>query len=245
MLAVFAEFEHATIVDRVTAGLERRAKPGRWSTGSSLRLPPHGREGSLPGRAGGAGRRRAFQLMRARGWGRPRSRACSRTSALRSGSWLAARGGAVAARRGLPRPRPLARPELPAVFRHQRQRRDLGALVLSASQLCPKLASRHRPAPPLLSLTTVCVPTTSSRCKRPDALFRYNRVCMWTKMMDAPRKKAPKTMASSTTRLRGIRVLNLPGGLPGRRMHHQEPDRDGRMVCAVRARISASAAGCV
>jgi site-specific DNA recombinase len=33
MLAVFAEFEHATIVDRVTAGLERRAKQGRWATG--------------------------------------------------------------------------------------------------------------------------------------------------------------------------------------------------------------------
>jgi site-specific DNA recombinase len=36
MLGVFAEFEHATIVDRVTAGIERRAKQGRWATG---RLP--------------------------------------------------------------------------------------------------------------------------------------------------------------------------------------------------------------
>jgi site-specific DNA recombinase len=36
MLAVFAEFEHAAIVDRVTAGIERRAKEGRWPTG---RLP--------------------------------------------------------------------------------------------------------------------------------------------------------------------------------------------------------------
>ncbi len=36
MLAVFAEFEHATIVDRVTAGIERRAREGRWPTG---RLP--------------------------------------------------------------------------------------------------------------------------------------------------------------------------------------------------------------
>ena len=33
MLAVFAEFEHATIVDRVTAGIERRAKEGRWASG--------------------------------------------------------------------------------------------------------------------------------------------------------------------------------------------------------------------
>jgi len=30
MLGVFAEFEHATIVDRVTAGLERRVREGRW-----------------------------------------------------------------------------------------------------------------------------------------------------------------------------------------------------------------------
>ena len=36
MLAVFAEFEHATIVDRVTAGIERRAKERKWATG---RLP--------------------------------------------------------------------------------------------------------------------------------------------------------------------------------------------------------------
>ncbi|MDE3070865.1 MAG: recombinase family protein, partial [Acidobacteriota bacterium] len=33
MLAVFAEFEHATIVDRITAGIERRAKEGRWASG--------------------------------------------------------------------------------------------------------------------------------------------------------------------------------------------------------------------
>jgi site-specific DNA recombinase len=38
MLAVFAEFEHATIVDRVTAGIERRAKEGRWYAGR----PPFG-----------------------------------------------------------------------------------------------------------------------------------------------------------------------------------------------------------
>ncbi len=33
MLAVFAEFEHATIVDRITAGIERRAKESRWASG--------------------------------------------------------------------------------------------------------------------------------------------------------------------------------------------------------------------
>jgi site-specific DNA recombinase len=33
MLGVFAKFEHATIVDRITAGIERRAREGRWSSG--------------------------------------------------------------------------------------------------------------------------------------------------------------------------------------------------------------------
>jgi site-specific DNA recombinase len=38
MLAVFAEFEHATIVDRISAGIERRAREGRWFGGR----PPFG-----------------------------------------------------------------------------------------------------------------------------------------------------------------------------------------------------------
>jgi site-specific DNA recombinase len=38
MLGVFAEFEHATIVDRISAGIERRAKEGRWFGGR----PPFG-----------------------------------------------------------------------------------------------------------------------------------------------------------------------------------------------------------
>jgi site-specific DNA recombinase len=33
MLGVFAEFEHATIVDRVTAGLARRVREGKWMSG--------------------------------------------------------------------------------------------------------------------------------------------------------------------------------------------------------------------
>ena len=37
-LGVFAEFEHATIVDRITAGIERRAREGRWYSGR----PPFG-----------------------------------------------------------------------------------------------------------------------------------------------------------------------------------------------------------
>jgi site-specific DNA recombinase len=38
MLGVFAEFEHATIVDRISAGIERRATEGRWFGGR----PPFG-----------------------------------------------------------------------------------------------------------------------------------------------------------------------------------------------------------
>jgi site-specific DNA recombinase len=33
ILGVFAEFEHATIVDRVSAGIERRTKQGYWPNG--------------------------------------------------------------------------------------------------------------------------------------------------------------------------------------------------------------------
>ena len=40
MLGVFAEFEHATIVDRVTAGLERRVREGKWMSGRT----PYGYE---------------------------------------------------------------------------------------------------------------------------------------------------------------------------------------------------------
>jgi site-specific DNA recombinase len=38
MLGMFAEFEHATIVDRVTARSERRAKEGRGTRAGHLRL---------------------------------------------------------------------------------------------------------------------------------------------------------------------------------------------------------------
>ncbi len=38
MLGVFAEFEHATIVDRISAGIERRARESRWFGGR----PPFG-----------------------------------------------------------------------------------------------------------------------------------------------------------------------------------------------------------
>ena len=37
-LASIAEFEHVTIVDRITSGIERRAREGRWYSGR----PPFG-----------------------------------------------------------------------------------------------------------------------------------------------------------------------------------------------------------
>jgi site-specific DNA recombinase len=62
MLGVFAEFEHATIVDRVTAGLERRVRQGRWMSGRT----PYGyarADGSLvPDPVKAPVVRRVFQL---------------------------------------------------------------------------------------------------------------------------------------------------------------------------------------
>ena len=67
MSAVFAEFEHATIVDRVTAGLERRAERGRWATG---KLPFGYRRTAdkdvIPDEREAPVVRRAFQAVHAR-----------------------------------------------------------------------------------------------------------------------------------------------------------------------------------
>ena len=67
MLAVFAEFEHATIVDRITAGIERRAKEGRWATG---KLPFGYRRDEqkdvVPDEGTGAGRARDLRPLRRR-----------------------------------------------------------------------------------------------------------------------------------------------------------------------------------
>ena len=130
MLAVFAEFEHATIVDRITAGIERRAKEGRWATGrlafgyrrdDDKLVVPDEREAPVV--------RRVFRLY-TRG---PARHDLDRAAAHRrvragAGQGLAARRRAVAAReRGLPRPRPLARPELPRPARTAHRRAHLPA----------------------------------------------------------------------------------------------------------------------
>ncbi len=86
MLGVFAEFEYATIVDRITAGIERRAKQGHWPNGRVLvRLHPHQRQAPGPRRARGADRQDGSSTStppagsdpcRSRGSSRPR--ACRR-----------------------------------------------------------------------------------------------------------------------------------------------------------------------
>ena len=53
MLAVFAEFEHATIVDRIVAGMERKA--ARGDAGGGTRSDGRSDGPLYRGRAGGAG----------------------------------------------------------------------------------------------------------------------------------------------------------------------------------------------
>ena len=112
MLAVFAEFEHATIVDRVTAGIERRAKEGKWATG---RLPfgyqRNERKEVVPDERTAPIVKRIFDLYTREQLGtaavapRARRRTCTRA---RGG--LATRGRAMdPEERDLRRPRHLAR----------------------------------------------------------------------------------------------------------------------------------------
>ncbi|HYV14424.1 MAG TPA: recombinase family protein [Conexibacter sp.] len=60
MLGVFAEFEHATIVDRITAGIERRAKRATGPTAASPTDTPQREQGA--GRGGARGADRAAHL---------------------------------------------------------------------------------------------------------------------------------------------------------------------------------------
>ena len=66
-------------------------------------------------------------------------------------------------------------------------------------------------------------------------------------MMAGPRKKAPKTIAviDPDQLFRRVCVLDLPGRLPVAGCIVEEPDRDGRMVCAVRADLCIGCGLCV
>jgi ferredoxin len=70
---------------------------------------------------------------------------------------------------------------------------------------------------------------------------------MWTKMMSGPRKKAPKTIAViDPDRCFGAFACSIcQAACPVADCIVEEPDRDGRMVCAVRADLCIGCGLCV
>src|SRR5439155_26351612 len=70
---------------------------------------------------------------------------------------------------------------------------------------------------------------------------------MWTKMMSGPRKKAPKTIAVIDPDLCfGAFACSIcQAACPVAGCIVEEPDRDGRMVCAVRADLCIGCGLCV
>src|SRR4029078_8978192 len=70
---------------------------------------------------------------------------------------------------------------------------------------------------------------------------------MWTKMMSGPRKKAPKTIAViDPDRCFGAFACSIcQAACPVANCIVEEPDRDGRMVCAVRADLRIGCGLCV
>jgi ferredoxin len=70
---------------------------------------------------------------------------------------------------------------------------------------------------------------------------------MWTKMMGGARKKAPKTIAViDPDRCFGAFACSIcQAACPVANCIVEEPDRDGRMVCAVRADLCIGCGLCV
>src|SRR5467141_1781601 len=70
---------------------------------------------------------------------------------------------------------------------------------------------------------------------------------MWTKMMSGPRKKVPKTIAViDPDRCFGAFACSIcQAACPVSGCIVEEPDRDGRMVCAVRADLCIGCGLCV
>jgi Na+-translocating ferredoxin:NAD+ oxidoreductase subunit B len=77
--------------------------------------------------------------------------------------------------------------------------------------------------------------------------FTYNLPDMWTKMMGGARKKAPKTIAViDPDRCFGAFACSIcQAACPVANCIVEEPDRDGRMVCAVRADLCIGCGLCV
>ena len=86
-------------------------------------------------------------------------------------------------------------------------------------------------------------PPSGSRSK----VVTYNSTDMWTKMMGGPRKKAPKTIAViDPDRCFGAFACSIcQAACPVAGCIVEEPDRDGRMVCAVRADLCIGCGLCV
>src|SRR5256885_13551885 len=70
---------------------------------------------------------------------------------------------------------------------------------------------------------------------------------MWTKMMSGPRKKVPKTIAviDPDSCFGAFACSICQAACPVAGCIVEEPDRDGRMVCAARAALCIGRALCV
>jgi H+/Na+-translocating ferredoxin:NAD+ oxidoreductase subunit B len=75
----------------------------------------------------------------------------------------------------------------------------------------------------------------------------YNRLHMWTKMMGGPRKKAPKTIAviDPDACFGAFACSICQAACPVAGCIVEEPDVNGRMVCAVRADLCIGCGLCV
>ena len=82
---------------------------------------------------------------------------------------------------------------------------------------------------------------------RPFQAVGYNHFTMWTKMMGGPRKKAPKTIAviDPDACFGAFACSICQAACPVAGCIVEEPDRDGRMVCAVRADLCIGCGLCV
>jgi site-specific DNA recombinase len=116
MLGVFAEFEHATIVDRVTSGIERRAREGRWPNG---RIPfgyaRNEQKQLIPDERTAPVIRRIFTRYAAGRLGAAANRKTPRRrTRARAVAWLATQHRALGTQqRGIRRACPLARSDVP------------------------------------------------------------------------------------------------------------------------------------
>jgi Na+-translocating ferredoxin:NAD+ oxidoreductase subunit B len=83
------------------------------------------------------------------------------------------------------------------------------------------------------------------RASRHAALIYFQP--MWTKMMGGPRKKAPKTIAviDPDACFGAFACSICQAACPVAGCIVEEPDRDGRMVCAVRADLCIGCGLCV